>query len=65
MLLAYKKSKNMATVLAQSSSKMYLNIKKTQMLIRQVAGYPKVTYLPLVLFACGTYGYKSVKQTSI
>ena len=30
-----------------------------------MASYPKVCYLPLLFFACGFYGYHSVKQSSV
>ena len=30
-----------------------------------MASYPKVCYLPLLFFACGFYGYHSVKHTSV
>jgi hypothetical protein len=30
-----------------------------------LASYPKVCYLPLLFFACGFYGYHSVKHTSV
>ena len=30
-----------------------------------LASYPKVCYLPLLLFMCGIYGYHSVKKSSV
>lgn len=34
-------------------------------MISHLASYPKVTYLPLFMFACGAYGFHSVKKSKV
>ena len=41
---------------------MYVKLKISY---RHLASYPKVFYLPLMLFACGVYGFHSVKGSAL
>ncbi len=45
-----------------SAYSMYIKFK---ICYRHLASYPKVFYLPLLLFTCGIYGYHSVKGSSV
>lgn len=38
---------------------------KFKIVYAHLASYPKIFYLPLMLFACGVYGYHSVKKSSV
>ena len=45
-----------------SALSMYVKFK---ICYQHLASYPKVCYLPLLLFTCGLYGYHSVKHSSV
>ena len=49
-------------VVGQSSNVI---LRKFKILVQHVSSYPKVTLIPLLFFACGAYGFHSVKKTSI
>ncbi len=42
----------------------YVLASKLNLYMNHLASYPKVIYLPMVLFACGAYGYHSVKKST-
>jgi|LauGreDrversion4_2_1035121.scaffolds.fasta_scaffold217722_2 hypothetical protein len=45
-----------------SAYSMYIKFK---IFYQHMASYPKVCYLPLLFFACGIYGYHSVKHSTV
>ncbi len=60
-------SRSNTTVKAVSSAggQAYMMYTKFKICYAHLASYPKIFYLPLMLFACGVYGYHSVKTSSV
>ncbi len=54
-----------ARVVSNASGSAYLFYLKFKIYLQHLASYPKIVYLPLMLFSCGIYGYHSVKTSSV
>ena len=59
------RSRSTANVVSNVGGSAYLSYVKFKIFFQHLASYPKFVYVPLMFFACGVYGFHSVKKTSV
>ena len=59
-----QRSRSTVKAVSNASGLAYVNYIKFKIWYQHLSSYPKVIYAPLLFFACGVYGYHSVKKTS-
>lgn len=57
------RSNSTVKVVSQAGGSTFLLFRRFKILLKHLASYPKIAYLPIMLFACGTYGFKSVEKS--
>jgi hypothetical protein len=58
-----QRSRTTVKAVSNAGGLAYLNYVKFKIFYQHLSSYPKVIYAPLLFFACGVYGYHSVKKT--
>lgn len=58
------RSNQTVAVVSSASSSVCAVFNKFKIFVQHLSSYPRITYLPMLFFACGAYGFNSVESSA-